>query len=67
MTVCDKIKDIINDKGLKQKWVASKIGIPSNTFSYKLSNNTFSADDILKIGIVLNIDLNKLAKELFEL
>lgn len=65
MRVSEKIKYLIDNNGLKQKWIASKIAVPNNTLSYKLSNNTFSAEELLKIGVVLNIDLNKLAKELY--
>ena len=45
-----------------KKWLAEEINISRSTLQYKLDNNTVSGDELILIGKILNIDLNK-AKE----
>lgn len=51
------IKDYIRDNGLKQKDIAKKVGIESDSsFSQMLKNNSLNSDLILKISIECNYD-----------
>lgn len=61
MTLGDRIKHIIkNEKGMTMVWVADKLGINEKTFIGRLNLNRLSAEDLLKIAMVCNIDLNEL-------
>lgn len=70
MNSAEYIKNIIDERGLKQYKIAeqmnelvSEFKMSDNKLSYKLKNNSFTADELVVLGMVLNIDLNKLKEE----
>jgi len=64
LNIGEYIKEEIKNQGRTQKWVAEKIEMDVNTFNRKINNDTFAADELIKIAKILNIDLNKLKEEL---
>lgn len=60
----DYIKTCIKDEGRTIKWVSEKLGINYKTFSGKLNTNSLSADELLKISVLLGINLEHLKSEL---
>ena len=58
-----KIKQILELRGLKQKWLADKIGVTEVTISNWVNNKTYpSIETLLSISTVLKIEV----KDLFE-
>ncbi len=58
-----KIKQILDHRGLKQKWLADKIGVSEVTISNWVNNRTYpSIESLMLISTVLNIEV----KDLFE-
>jgi DNA-binding XRE family transcriptional regulator len=58
-----KIKQILEIRGLKQKWLADKIGVTEVTISNWVNNRTYpSIDTLINISKVLNVEV----KDLFE-
>ena len=58
-----KIKQILENRGLKQKWLADKIGVTEVTISNWVNNRTYpSIETLISISTVLNIEV----KDLFE-
>ena len=58
-----KIKQILELRGLKQKWLADKIGVTEVTISNWVNNRTYpSIETLISISNVLKIEV----KELFE-
>jgi putative transcriptional regulator len=67
MAVKNKLKDILDSRGIKQVWLAEQVGIDKRTLSNMVSNkyNT-SLEVALKIADVLNMkvdDIFQLVKE----
>ena len=49
----------IQKRGLKQRFIVSQLKISETVFSNKLAGRTkFTADEIIKLASILNIDLN---------
>lgn len=58
-----KIKQILELRGLKQKWLADKIGVTEVTISNWVNNRTYpSIETLISISNVLKIEV----KDLFE-
>ncbi len=58
-----KIKQILEQRGLKQKWLADKIGVTEVTISNWVNNRTYpSIETLISISNVLKIEV----KDLFE-
>ncbi|GAA0082878.1 hypothetical protein [Clostridium sp. CTA-6] len=64
MNVAQVIIETIKDQRHDIKWVAEKVEIPYTTFLYKLKNDNFLAEELLKIGKLLNIDLEELKNKI---
>ena len=64
MRLSDKISEIIENQGRSRSWVAERADIKYRTFLDKLERNSFSGEELLKLGRVLNIDLNKMKEEI---
>lgn len=62
----DKITTIIKEQGRTHKWVAEKMGEVYSTFKSKTKFGSWSAMDLIKLGVILDFDLNDF-KELFNL
>jgi len=63
MTVKNSLKEILEKRGLKQKWLAEQIGIDKRTMSNIISNryNT-SLEVALKISEILEIKIDDIFK-----
>ncbi len=56
MTNTEKLKSLINERGLKQGFIAEKLGITSYGFAKKVNNETeFKASEIQKLCEILQI------------
>lgn len=64
MNVAKIISETIDDQGREIKRVAEKVDIPYTTFLYKLKNDYFLAEELLKISKLLNINLEKLKNKI---
>lgn len=62
--ISNYIADTIRQQGRKNNWVAAQCNISYSTFMNKLANNTFTAIELVEIGKVLNLDLNKLKERI---
>lgn len=63
MIISKYILQILESQERPRVWLAEKIDISRQSIRYKFNNNGFTADDLVKIAIVLNIDLEELKKE----
>jgi hypothetical protein len=63
MNVAEYIANIIEKQGRTKTWVAEQSGIKYKTFVDKLTFNRFTAEELVVISKVLNIDLNKLKED----
>jgi len=63
MTVKNSLKEILEKRGLKQKWLAEQVGIDKRTMSNIISNryNT-SLEVALKIAEILEIKIDDIFK-----
>lgn len=62
MNLGQHISDIIDSQGRDKKWVSEQIEVNYRTFLYRLENNGVTGIDLLRLGIVLNIDLEELKR-----
>lgn len=63
LTPADRIRDYLRKNGIKQKFVAEKIGMNVRTLSSKLNKHVrLNVDDIEKICGVLNCSPNTFLK-----
>ncbi len=60
----DYIKSCIKDEGRTIRWVSEKLGINYKTFSGKLNTDSLSADELLKISVLIGINLEHLKLDL---
>ncbi len=60
----ERIKQMIDDKGLKHRFVADKAGMPYKTLSATLNGRRkIRVEELVKIGQVLGVSLDELTKE----
>lgn len=62
-SITTKLNKHIKTKGLKKSWVAAQVDIKYQTFVDKLKNNRLTAEDLLKIAIVTDMNLEELKEE----
>lgn len=60
MTVSEYIEQTITEQGRQKTWLAEKLGITKQVLNYKFTNNSFTAEELITLGKLLSIDLNKL-------
>lgn len=65
MTTADKIRELIEEKGLTQRQFAELVGIHYITLCNNLKNDNFSHKSIEKIADVPTIFLNEYSKSLY--
>ena len=66
MTNTTLLREIIESKGLKLKFVAEKIGLTPNGFALKLNNKQeFKTGEISALCDLLNIDSLELKEKIF--
>jgi DNA-binding XRE family transcriptional regulator len=64
MVVKNRLKEILDSKGLKQIWLAEQVGITKQTMSNLINNKfTTSMEIAFKISKILNIDLKDIFYE----
>jgi hypothetical protein len=63
MNIGKKIKEVLDNQGRTAAWLADKIDINEITLRGKLNRNSISADDLLKVSIILDINLEELKVE----
>jgi len=60
MDIGKYIKNILESKGYTQRQLADKLNIDEKRFSYRLTNNSLSAQELIEIATILDLDLNQL-------
>jgi hypothetical protein len=63
MNVAEYIAKVIEEQGRTKTWIAEQSDIKYKTFVDKLTYNRFTAEELIIIAKVLNIDLNKLKED----
>ncbi len=58
MSVCNKIRALMNLTGKKTQEVADSLGISPQGLRNKLSRDSFSAEDLIKISACLGCELS---------
>lgn len=57
----NRIKDVLEEKGIKQVWLAEKLGKSYNMVnSYAQNKRQPSIEDLYKIAEILNVDIKEL-------
>jgi len=64
MTIANYILNILQTQERQKSWLADKIGITRQAINYKFKSNTFTAEELLKISKVLNINLEELKDQI---
>lgn len=64
MNIGEYIKRYIKEDGRTSLWIAEKLGMNYKTFVGKLNRNSLSADDLLKISALIDMDLEEMKEDL---
>jgi hypothetical protein len=64
MNLGQYIAQVIEEQGRTKTWVADKAGINYKTFVDKISRDSFTGKELLRIAVILSIDLEKLKSEI---
>ena len=64
MRIGTLIRKTIRQQGRTQQWIAEQLGLDRKTFSGKLTRNSITSDELLKIAELLEINLEDLKKQL---
>lgn len=60
----NRIKDVLEKKGIKQKWLAEQLGKSYNMLnSYAQNRRQPSLEDLYKIAKILNVEVKELLIE----
>ena len=60
----NRIKDVLEDKGIKQIWLAEQLGKSCNMVnSYVKNRRQPSIEDLFRIGEILNVEAKELLIE----
>lgn len=60
----NRIKEVLEHKGIKQKWLAEKLGKSYNMInSYAQNRRQPSLEDLYKIAEILNVEVKELLVE----
>lgn len=60
----NRIKEVLEDKGIKQKWLAEKLGKSYNMVnSYVQNRRQPSLEDLYKISEILSVNVTTLLKD----
>jgi len=64
MTVKNRLKEILDERGIKQTWLADQVGITKQTMSNLIKNRfTTSMDIAFRISKVLNMEITDIFYE----
>lgn len=64
MNLAKYITNVIQEQGRTKTWVAEKTNINYKTFVDKLTRNSFTGEELLRVAKVLGIDLERLKNEI---
>lgn len=64
MNLAQLIEKSLDEQGITKAWLSEQLGINYKTFTGKFKRNSFEALELIKIGKILNIDLNKIKEEI---
>ena len=60
----NRIKEVLEEKGIKQKWLAEQLGKSYNMVnSYVQNRRQPSLEDLYKIASILNVEVTELLKQ----
>jgi DNA-binding XRE family transcriptional regulator len=64
MGIKNRLKEILDERGIKQKWLAEKANVKENTLSGIINNKTITSVDIaIRIAKVLNMAVEDIFQE----
>jgi galactokinase len=63
LTVSEFIEQHRKTERREKIWLAEQLGITKQVLNYKFTNNSFTAEELVKLGKLLNMDLNKLKED----
>lgn len=64
MNAMNRIKEVLSEKGIKQKWLANELGKSYNMVnSYAQNRRQPSLPDLFRIADILNVEVGQLIKE----
>jgi len=58
LKIAEHIICTLEYRGATKQWLADKLGITKQTMNYKLTHNSFTAEELLQIARIMEIDLN---------
>lgn len=64
MNIGEYIKSYIKDKGRTSLWISEKLGMNYKTFVGKLNRNSLTADELLKISALIDMNLEEMKYDL---
>jgi len=59
MKIADYILEVLNSQERAKSWLADKINISKQAINYKFKNNSFTAEELIDVSEVLNINLEE--------
>jgi hypothetical protein len=60
LTIAEYIEQHRKAQRREKIWLAGQLGITKQVLNYKFSNNRFLAEELVTLGKLLDMDLNKL-------
>ena len=60
MKVAEYILEVLNSQERQKSWLADKTNISKQAINYKFKNNSFTAEELLILSEILNINLEEL-------
>ncbi len=64
MNIGQYIKNNLKSEGRSIRWLSKQLNINEYTLNGKINRNSITAEELLKIGKILDWDLNKLRDEI---
>lgn len=63
ITVGKYISNVLKEQGRQKTWLAAQLNISKEGLNYKIREDAFRANELIKISRMLNIDLEKMKGE----
>jgi len=60
VTIAQYILNILESQERQKSWLADKVGITKQTIGYKFKNDSFTAEELIRIAKFLNFNLEEL-------
>lgn len=64
VTVGRYISNVLKEQGRQKTWLAAQLNISKEGLNYKIREDAFRANELIKISRMLNIDLEKMKEEI---